>query len=81
MIDLTSWIEYILTLFLIVAVITILLIVAWAIFVIWLKFNNREEVSLNFVLLEIAVPKDNEVKIDAIEQMFASLYSIKKGGF
>lgn len=47
----------------------------------WLRFRNREEVSLNFVLLEIAVPRDNEVKIDAAEQMFSSLTSIKQGGF
>lgn len=47
----------------------------------WLKLKNREEVSLKFVLLELAVPKDNEVKIDAAEQMFAALSSIKKGGF
>ncbi len=47
----------------------------------WLKYRNREEVSMNFVVLEIAVPRDNEVKIDAAEQMFASLFSIKRGGF
>ena len=32
------------------------------------------------VTLQIAVPRDNEIKIDAMEQVFASLYSIKKGG-
>jgi hypothetical protein len=31
--------------------------------------------------LQIAVPKGNEIKIDAMEQMFASLTSIKKGGW
>ncbi len=50
-------------------------------FVIWLRFRNREEVSMDFVLLEIAVPKDNEVKIEAVEQMFGGLFSLKKGGF
>ena len=50
-------------------------------FVLWLRFRNREEVSMEFVLLEIAVPKDNEVKVEAVEQMFGSLYSLKKGGF
>ncbi len=81
MIDITAWGIYILTLFFVLALITTLLIVSWMIFLIWLKYNNREEVSMNFVLLEIAVPKDNEVKIDAVEQMFSSLFSIKKGGF
>lgn len=47
----------------------------------WFKYKNREEVSLRFVLMQIAVPRDNEVKIEAAEQMFSSLFSIKKGGF
>ncbi len=47
----------------------------------WVRFKNREDVSLNFVLLELAVPRDNEIKIDAMEQVFASLSSIKRGGF
>lgn len=50
-------------------------------FLLWARFRSREEVSLNFVLFEVAVPRDNEIKIDAMEQVFASLASIKKGGF
>jgi len=46
--------------------------------VVWMKNKDREQKSLDFVLLQIAVPRDNEVKIDAAEQMFASLYSIYK---
>lgn len=38
--------------------------------------RNREERSLNFVLLSVAVPRDNEVKIDALEQMFSSLSAL-----
>lgn len=63
------------------AIVIALLIVCWMGFVIWLRNRNREDVSMNFVLLEIAVPKDNEVKIDAVEQMFSSLFSVKKGGW
>lgn len=48
---------------------------------IFFRNRNREERSLDSVLLQIAVPRDNEVKIDAAEQLFASLYSIKKGGW
>ncbi|HEX9008577.1 MAG TPA: type IV secretion system DNA-binding domain-containing protein [Patescibacteria group bacterium] len=81
MIDLSYWTEFIFSTILVLALILALLILAWTVFLLWLKYNNREEVSLNFVLLEIAVPKDNEIKIDAVEQMFSSLYSIKKGGF
>jgi len=45
-----------------------------------LKFKDREKRSLEFVILQVAVPRDNETKIDAAEQMFASLFSIKVGG-
>ena len=45
-----------------------------------LKFRDREKHSLEFVVLQVAVPRDNEIKIDAAEQMFASLTSIKGGG-
>lgn len=44
------------------------------------KFRNREKESLNSVLLQVALPRDNEVKIDAAEQLFASLAAIRKGG-
>ncbi len=65
----------------VMGIFTLLIIVALSAGMQWFRYRNREEVSLNFVLLEIAVPRDNEIKIDAAEQMFASLVSIKKGGF
>jgi len=46
------------------------------IFVLWLRYRNRESVSLNSVLLQVTVPKENEIKIDAAEQLFASLYAL-----
>jgi hypothetical protein len=45
------------------------------------RYRDREEKSLDSVLLQVAVTRNNEVKIDAMEQLFASLYSIKKGGW
>lgn len=54
-------------------------VVFW-VWLIWVRNKDREERSLDFVLLQVAVPRDNEIKIDAAEQMFASLYSIYKGG-
>jgi hypothetical protein len=45
------------------------------------KNRDREESSIDSVLLQIAVPRNNEIKIDAMEQLFSSLYSIKKGGW
>jgi len=46
-------------------------------FLLWFRNRNREEYSLSFVTLQVALPRDNEIKIDAAEQMFASLYSVK----
>ena len=45
------------------------------------KYRGRELRSLDSVLLQVAVTRNNEIKIDAMEQLFASLYSIKKGGW
>ena len=47
----------------------------------WWKYRNREKQSLEFVLLQVAVPKDNEVKIDAAEQFYTALSSLSHGGF
>ncbi len=49
--------------------------------VLWLKYRDREEKSLEYILLRIAVPRNNEIKIDAAEQMFSALASIKKSGW
>jgi hypothetical protein len=46
----------------------------------WYRHRNRETHALDFKLLQVAVPRENETKIDAAEQMMAALYSIKKGG-
>ena len=45
------------------------------------KGKGREEKSIDSVLLQVAVPKGNEVKIDAMDQFFSALYSFKKGGW
>jgi hypothetical protein len=47
----------------------------------WFKHRNREKTALEFITLLFRVPKDNETKIEAAEQMFAGLYSLKKSGF
>lgn len=48
----------------------------------WTKNKKRESASLNSTLLQVALPRDNEAKIDAAEQLFASLASIgKDSGF
>jgi len=49
--------------------------------VVYFRMKKREEISLEMVTVQITLPKDNEIKIDAAEQMFASLSSLKKSGF
>src|SRR4030043_161988 len=47
----------------------------------YFKWRGREEASIDSVLLQISVARGNEIKIDAMEQIFASLASLKKGGW
>ncbi len=53
----------------------ILLALIW-LFFLWLKYRRREERSLSMVTFEVLVPKDNEIKVDAAEQMFSSFASL-----
>jgi hypothetical protein len=46
--------------------------------ILWYKYRDRESVSLNTTLLQVSLPRDNETKIDAAEQLFASLASLRK---
>jgi len=48
--------------------------------IIWLRNRSREGQSLDSTLIQITVPRDNEIKIDAAEQFFASFAGIKVGG-
>ncbi len=41
------------------------------------KHRRRERYALDFVTLLVRLPKTNEIKIDAAEQMFAALHSLK----
>jgi len=45
---------------------------------IWMRNKDREKTSLSSVLLQVSLPRDNEIKIDAAEQLFASLASLRK---
>jgi hypothetical protein len=49
-------------------------------FVLWYRNRDREKESLESTLLQVALPRDNEIKIDAAEQLFSSLGSMRKGG-
>ncbi len=81
LIDITYRLEMLgVSLILLVLFVGGLFLVGYILFLFW-KYRNREEHSLETVLLQIAVPRDNEIKIDAAEQMFASLHSIAHGDF
>ncbi len=68
-----------LSFFLIIAGIAIVVAAGWGlfyIFVLWLRYRDRESISLNSVLLQVTVPRENETKIDVAEQLFESLYAL-----
>jgi hypothetical protein len=52
--------------------------VFWHTFLLWLRNRGREAESLSSVLLQVSMPRDNEIKIDAAEQLFASLAALRK---
>ena len=54
--------------------------IGFYLFVLWLHHRGREAEALDSTLLQISLPKDNEIKIDAAEQMFSSLYALHKSG-
>lgn len=49
-------------------------------FVLWQRNKDKEKYSLDSILLQVALPRDNEVKIDAAEQFFNAFAGIKIGG-
>ncbi len=63
------------------AVLIFLFFVIGFLALIFFKHRKREQSSIDSVLLQVALPKSNELKIDVMEQLFSSLYSIKKGGW
>lgn len=70
----------VLALALFIALAAALLLVSYAA-LLWWKYHRREEVSLGGSILQIALPRDNEIKIDAAEQFLASLSSIRKSAW
>ncbi len=66
----------------ITAIISTLLSIAFGYIVAFIiRLKKREQMSIDMTTIEVRVSKDNEVKIDAAEQMFNSLSSLKKSGF
>ena len=55
-------------------------VLGYVLFLAW-KYRDREKRSMEYTLMQVATPRDNEIKIDEAEQMFASLHAIHHGGF
>lgn len=73
--------NFVITVLLVIVFIVLLATVAtFFLFTIY-RWRGREERSIDSVLLQLRVPRNNEIKIDAMEQVFASLFSMKKGGW
>jgi hypothetical protein len=62
------------------AILIVLLILIGYVLLIFYRNRHRERESLNSTLLQVAVPRDNEIKIDAAEQLFSSFASMRKSG-
>ncbi len=52
--------------------------VFWKYIIAWYRNRHRDKYSSKTVLLQISVPRDNEIKIDAAEQLIGALHSIRK---
>lgn len=57
----------------------ILFVLGWVLYV-FFKHRKREERSIDSVLMQVALPRNAEAKIDVMEQLFGSLYSMKESG-
>ena len=79
--QLTSSITYVLVIIVIMLIALAGLAVLGFILMLWYRYKDREEYSINSVLLEVSVPRGNETKIDAAEQMFSSLHTLYSGGW
>lgn len=72
--------QVVLVLFLILIFSFLLFFLGYVGFIVF-RYRDREKRSINSVYLQVSVTRSNEVKTDAMEQLFGSLSSIKKGGW
>ena len=70
---------FLLGIFLAVLILFLIFLLGYGL-LLWYQNRNREKESLDSTLLEVCLPRDNEIKIDAAEQMFASFASLRRGG-
>ena len=62
-----------------IAIVFLLFLLGYGL-LLWYRNRNREKESLDSTLIEVSLPRDNEIKIDVAEQMFASFASLRRGG-
>ncbi len=62
----------------VIILVSILLYFLFSVFVIWFRWRDREQKSLKLITLLVAVPQDNEVKIDAMEPIIGVVASFFK---
>jgi hypothetical protein len=77
--SLFTQLQHLFFMLILLVVVLVLLGTLFYLFLVWYKWRDREKKSLETVLLLVAVPQDNEVKIDAMEQIISSLYSLYSG--
>ncbi len=75
-----SYLTNLVTSIVVLIVLGVVLFYLGKLLIIWYKNRGREKTSLDSVLLQVALPRDNEIKIDTAEQLFASLSAIGRGG-
>ena len=80
-VELVATAQFLLTLLVVFGLCLLGLVILGYLVILWRRHRDREEKSLEYVLLQVTLPAGNETKIDAAEQLFASLYSVKKGGW
>lgn len=78
-IDFTTLIMFAITLALLAGGLIFAAAYSWPLFKGWYTYRKREKDSLEFVLLQVSIPRSNEIKIDAAEQLFGAFYAIKAG--
>ncbi len=81
--SLSNMFNVIIAVFVVLVLLAIIIVGIFAVtyvLMIWYKNRDREKQSLDSTLLQISLPRDNEIKIDAAEQMFASFAGIKAHG-
>ncbi len=72
-------ITFLIALFAIIVIVLLLFLLGYILMILY-RNRNREKESLDSTLLQVSLSRDNEIKIDAAEQMFSSLASVRKGG-